>query len=55
MSGSFWRRILNVNNRHFMTHSCANCGYTEFFEKIPVGAKAKRKEKLQEVLEVLID
>ena len=55
MSGSFWKRILNVENRHFVTRACATCGYTEFFEKVAETAKEKRKEKMEEVLEVLID
>jgi len=55
LAGSFWKRILNIENRHFITRTCSACGYTELFEKIAVTAKDKRKEKMEEVLEVLID
>lgn len=55
LAGSFWKRILNIENRHFMTVTCASCGYTELFEKLAVTASEKRKEKVEEVLEVLVD
>lgn len=55
LAGSFWKRILNIENRHFMSVTCASCGYTELFEKLAVTASEKRKEKVEEVLEVLVD
>ncbi len=55
LAGSFWKRILNIENRHFTTLTCASCGYTELHEKQAVTASEKRKEKVEEVLEVLVD
>lgn len=55
LAGSFWKRILNIENRHFSSFTCASCGYTELYEKQAVTLSEKRKEKVEEVLEVLID
>ncbi|OGL89128.1 hypothetical protein A3H75_00075 [Candidatus Uhrbacteria bacterium RIFCSPLOWO2_02_FULL_51_9] len=55
LAGSFWKRILNIENRHFTTITCVSCGYTELHEKQAVTASEKRREKVEEVLEVLVD
>jgi len=32
-TGGFWSKIFNVQNRKFVTISCAKCGYTDFYNK----------------------
>ncbi|WP_418930353.1 zinc ribbon domain-containing protein [Gilvimarinus xylanilyticus] len=33
VSGGFWSRIFDVQNKKYVTISCAGCGYTEFYKK----------------------
>ena len=37
VTGSFWTKIFNIQNRKFITLSCKKCGYTELYSK--TGAK----------------
>lgn len=30
-TGSFLTKLLNIQNRRFISYTCAQCGYTEFF------------------------
>ncbi|MBL4587479.1 MAG: zinc ribbon domain-containing protein [Flavobacteriales bacterium] len=32
-TGGFWSKIFNIQNRKFISISCDNCGYTEFYNK----------------------
>lgn len=31
--GGFWSKVFDIQNRKFITISCKNCGYTEFYNK----------------------
>jgi hypothetical protein len=42
VSGGFWTKIFNIENRRFVSISCKNCGYTEFYNK----ARAKSAENV---------
>jgi hypothetical protein len=33
VSGGFWSRIFDVQNKKFISISCQKCGYTEFYKK----------------------
>ena len=32
VSGGFWSRIFDVQNKKYSTVSCEKCGYTEFYK-----------------------
>jgi hypothetical protein len=32
VSGSFWSKIFNIQNRKYTTLTCSRCTYTEFFK-----------------------
>lgn len=32
-TGSFFMKLLNIQNLKFKTYSCNNCGYTELYKK----------------------
>ncbi len=34
VTGGFWSKIFDVQNRKFITVSCQKCGYTEFYEQV---------------------
>lgn len=33
VSGGFWSRIFDVQNKKYTAISCINCGYTEFYKR----------------------
>jgi len=32
VTGSFWTKILNVQNKKYASVTCENCSYTEFYK-----------------------
>ena len=35
VTGSFWTKIFNIQNKKFASVSCEKCSYTEFFKDKP--------------------
>jgi len=33
VSGGFWSKIFDIQNKKFVSISCMKCGYTEFYKK----------------------
>ncbi len=33
VSGGFWSRIFDVQNKKYVSISCMDCGYTEFYKR----------------------
>ena len=37
MTGSSWSKFMNIQNRKFLSVTCSNCSYTEFYKGITRG------------------
>jgi len=35
VTGSFWTKIFNIQNKKYSSVSCLKCSYTEFYKKQP--------------------
>ena len=37
MTGTSWSKFLNIQNRKFLSVTCSNCSYTEFYKGVTKG------------------